>query len=108
MTQARELDPSSSVLAYFGSELRRFRTAANLTQGQLGDAINYTGALVGLIETAKRTPARDFAERCDAVLNTDGALIRLWPLVNQPSLPLLVETPGLGLVCGGTTGVEPS
>lgn len=87
MTQARELDPSSSVLAYFGSELRRFRTAANMTQGQLGDAINYTGALVGLIETAKRTPARDFAERCDAVLNTGGALIRLWPLVNQRLFP---------------------
>lgn len=87
MTQARELDPSSSVLAYFGSELRRFRTAANLSQGQLGEVINYTGALVGLIETAKRTPSRDFAERCDDALNTDGALSRLWPLVNQQLFP---------------------
>lgn len=87
MTQARELDPSASVLAYFGSELRRLRVAANMTQGQLGDAINYTGALVGLIETAKRTPAREFAELCDEVLNADGALIRLWPLVNQGNFP---------------------
>jgi len=87
MTQARELDPSSSVLAYFGSELRRFRTAANLSQGRLGEVINYTGALVGLIETAKRTPSRDFAERCDDVLNTEGALSRLWPLVNQRLFP---------------------
>ena len=87
MTQARELDPSASVLAYFGSELRRLRVAANMTQGQLGDAINYTGALVGLIETAKRTPAREFAELCDEVLNAEGALIRLWPLVNQRLFP---------------------
>ena len=87
MTQARELDPSASVLAYFGSELRRFRTAADMTQGQLGEAINYTGALVGLVETAKRTPAREFAELCDEVLNTDGALIRLWPLLNRAVYP---------------------
>ena len=87
MAQVRELDPSASVLAYFGSELRRCRTAAELTQTQLGEAINYTGALVGMIETAKRTPTRDFAERCDAVLGADGALIRLWPLINRALYP---------------------
>jgi len=32
------------------------------------------GSLVGLIETAKRTPSRDFAEHCDAALDTSGAL----------------------------------
>lgn len=87
MTQARELDPSASVLAYFGSELRRFRLEANLTQTQLGEAIIYTGALVGLVETAKRTPARDFTERCDTVLNTGGALMRLLPLLNRGVYP---------------------
>jgi transcriptional regulator with XRE-family HTH domain len=87
MPQARELDSSSSVLAFFGSELRRYRTAANLTQDRLGEIISYTGALVGLVETAKRTPSRDFAERCDAALDTEGALSRLWPLVNRGNFP---------------------
>ncbi|HEV2638159.1 MAG TPA: helix-turn-helix transcriptional regulator [Actinocrinis sp.] len=87
MVLPRELDPSSSVAAYFGSELRRYRTAADLSQGRLGEIINYTGALVGLVETAKRTPSRDFAERCDDALNTDGALGRLWPLVNRGNFP---------------------
>lgn len=87
MVQARELDPGSSVLAFFGSELRRYRTAADLSQDRLGQIINYTGALVGLVETAKRTPSRDFAERCDAALNTEGALSRLWPLVNRGNFP---------------------
>lgn len=87
MVLPRELDASSSVAAYFGSELRRLRTAADLSQGRLGEIINYTGALVGLIETAKRTPSRDFAERCDAALDTDGALSRLWPLVNRGNFP---------------------
>ena len=87
MPQARELDPSLSALAFFGSELRRFRTAANLTQDGLGQIIRYTGALVGLVETAKRTPTQDFAERCDDALHTEGALSRLWPLVNRGSFP---------------------
>jgi transcriptional regulator with XRE-family HTH domain len=87
MVQPRELDPSSSVAAYFGSELRRFRTAADLSQDRLGEIVNYTGALVGMVETARRSPSRDFAERCDAALNTEGALIRIWPLVQRGNFP---------------------
>jgi transcriptional regulator with XRE-family HTH domain len=87
MAAPLDLDPASSVLAYFGSELRRYRGAAGLSQERLGEIVNYTGALIGMIETAKRTPTRDFAERCDAALNTDGALIRLWPLVNRGVFP---------------------
>ncbi len=87
MAAPLELDPSSSVLAYFGSELRRYRTAAGLSQERLGEIVIYSGALVGLVETAKRVPTRDFAERCDAALETDGALARLWPLVNRSNFP---------------------
>lgn len=87
MAAPLDLDPSSSVLAYFGSELRRYRIGAGLSQERLGEIIVYTGALVGMIETAKRTPTREFAERCDAALNTDGALARLWPLVNRGNFP---------------------
>ena len=87
IVQQREFDPSSSVLAFFGSELRRFRTQAGLSQDRLGEIINYTGSLVGLVETARRSPSRQFAERCDAALGTDGQLARLWPLVHQGSFP---------------------
>lgn len=91
MAAPAELDPSASVLAYFGSELRRYRLAAELTQGRLGEIINYSGALVGLVETAERTPSRDFAERCDAALETDGALSRLWPLLHKATFPAFVR-----------------
>jgi hypothetical protein len=87
MAAPLDLDPSSSVLAYFGSELRRHREAAGLSQDRLGAIINYTGALIGMIETAKRTPTREFAEACDVALNTDGVLSRLWPLVNRLNYP---------------------
>jgi transcriptional regulator with XRE-family HTH domain len=87
MVAPRELDPSASVLAFFGSELRRLRLAAGLSQERLGEIVNYTGALVGLIETASRTPSRDFTERCDGALGAEGALTRLWPLVSRSGLP---------------------
>lgn len=87
MVAPRELDPSASVLAFFGSELRRLRLAAGLSQERLGEIVNYTGALVGLIETASRTPSRDFAERCDGALGAEGGLVRLWPLVSSHRFP---------------------
>ena len=85
--QQRELEPSASVPAFFGSELRRYRKAARLTQDELGERINYTGALIGMIETATRTPTLQFAEMCDRVMDTDGSLTRLWPLVNKTIYP---------------------
>lgn len=87
MVAPRELDPSASALAYFGSELRRLRRAAGLSQERLGEIVNYTGALVGLVETAERNPGLDFTERCDGALGAEGALVRLWPLVNKSGLP---------------------
>jgi transcriptional regulator with XRE-family HTH domain len=75
------------VLAYFGAELRRLRAAAGISQEDLAQQISYSASLVGMIETARRAPARDFAERCDGVLATGGTLARLWPLVSQEALP---------------------
>ena len=85
--QQRELEPSASVPAFFGAELRRARKLAGLTQDELGERINYTGALIGMIETTLRTPTLQFAEMCDRVLDTDGSLSRLWPLVNKTIYP---------------------
>jgi transcriptional regulator with XRE-family HTH domain len=87
MSAPRELDPASSVLAYFGAELRRLRAAAGISQEDLAQQISYSASLVGMIETARRAPARDFALRCDGVLGTGGTLARLWPLVSQEALP---------------------
>jgi hypothetical protein len=83
----RELDPSASVLAYFGSELKRLRTRAGFSQDRLGEIIDHQEGLVGMVEAASRTPSRDFAERCDGALGAEGSLIRLWPLVSRSGLP---------------------
>ncbi|MFG2553834.1 Scr1 family TA system antitoxin-like transcriptional regulator [Streptomyces sp. NPDC048581] len=87
MPHIRKLNPTASPLDYFGSELRRYRESAGMSQGDLGDCIFCTGSLVGQIETAHKVPTREFAERADAALLTDGCFSRLVGLVLRSQLP---------------------
>ncbi|WP_217165995.1 helix-turn-helix transcriptional regulator [Streptomyces sp. AC512_CC834] len=87
MANIQSLDPTASPLDYYGWELRRQREAHGLRQGQLGDIIFCTGSLVGQIETTKKVPTRDFSERVDAALGTDGLFSRLIGLVLRSQLP---------------------
>lgn len=87
MTHINVLDPGASPLDYYGFELRRHREAAGLTQKQLGDIVNYTGSLVGQVETARKLPTPEFSERVDAALGTGGLLSRLVGLVMRSQLP---------------------
>ncbi|MFJ8075103.1 helix-turn-helix domain-containing protein [Streptomyces sp. NPDC096176] len=87
MANIQSLDPSASPLDYYGWELRRQREASGLRQGQLGDIIFCTGSLIGQIETTKKVPTRDFSERVDAALGTDGVFSRLIGLVLRSQLP---------------------
>lgn len=87
MANIQTLDPSASPLDYYGWELRRLREAAGLKQHQLGEIIFCTGSLIGQIETTKKIPTRDFSERVDAALGTDGVFSRLMGLVLRSQLP---------------------
>ncbi|MGW0701188.1 helix-turn-helix domain-containing protein [Streptomyces sp. NPDC002867] len=87
MANVQSLDPSASPLDYYGWELRRQREAHGLKQSQLGDIIYCTGSLIGQIETTKKVPTRDFSERVDAALGTDGVFSRLIGLVLRSQLP---------------------
>lgn len=87
MVYIRSLDPSASPLDYYGSELRRLREDAGLSQSQFGEAIFCTGSLIGQIETAHKVPTRDFSERIDAALMTGGFFSRLVGLVLRSQLP---------------------
>ncbi|MFB4424753.1 helix-turn-helix domain-containing protein [Streptomyces sp. QL37] len=87
MAHVQSLDPSASPLDFYGWELRRRREAVGLKQGQLGEIIFCTGSLIGQIETTKKVPTRDFSERVDAALGTDGVFSRLVGLVLRSQLP---------------------
>jgi transcriptional regulator with XRE-family HTH domain len=74
-------------VAFFGGELARARHRAGLTQEQLAEKLNYSRAAVANVETAQRPPQREFAERCDRILATDGLLVRAWKMVSRESVP---------------------
>ncbi|MFE7464867.1 helix-turn-helix domain-containing protein [Streptomyces sp. NPDC057499] len=87
MANIQSLDPNASPLSYYGWELRRHREALGLKQGQLGSLMYCTGSLIGQIETTKKVPTRDFSERADVALKTDGTFSRLIGLVLHSQLP---------------------
>ncbi|WP_329082554.1 helix-turn-helix domain-containing protein [Streptosporangium sp. NBC_01469] len=63
--------------AIWGRELRHYRKAAGLTQGQLAERIHFSESLISGVETGQLPASPEFAETCDAVLGTDSALSRL-------------------------------
>ncbi|WP_079127099.1 helix-turn-helix domain-containing protein [Streptomyces sp. TP-A0874] len=83
----RELDPTESVPAYYGAELRRLRTAAGLSHARLGEIVCYSPAMIGHVETTTRMPTRELSEALDAALDTDGYFSRLYPLVIRAAIP---------------------
>lgn len=87
MNETQPATPIDSVQAYLANELRRHRLSQGLTQEQLSERVNYSTGLISMVETGRRLPNRDFTTRCDEALKADGALSRLWPLVNREFYP---------------------
>jgi transcriptional regulator with XRE-family HTH domain len=84
MPLIRELDPTTGPLDFFGAEVRRWRTAAGLSQEQLGQRVGYSGAQVGKVETGERAPSQDFAQHCDQALPGAGGLfLRIYHLARR-------------------------
>jgi transcriptional regulator with XRE-family HTH domain len=71
----------------FVAELVAARTAAGLSQEALGALINYSGSLVGMIESGRRAPSLDVAQRIDQALKTPGTFVRLQQHARTTPLP---------------------
>ncbi|MFJ8537613.1 Scr1 family TA system antitoxin-like transcriptional regulator [Streptomyces sp. NPDC093591] len=63
---------------FFGSELKRHRENAGLTQVELGLRVFVSGGYIGQFEQAIRKPQLDVAQRIDQTLQTDGIFERMW------------------------------
>ncbi|WP_373869612.1 helix-turn-helix domain-containing protein [Sphaerisporangium siamense] len=61
----RALDPNAGPGAFFGSELRRCRKKAGLSQPQLGERTTYSPDMIGKIERGERPPSSEFVRPCD-------------------------------------------
>ncbi|WP_371481649.1 Scr1 family TA system antitoxin-like transcriptional regulator [Kitasatospora sp. NBC_00315] len=87
MAYAETLDPSSSVLAFYATDLRRRREAAGLTQRALAGQAHMAPSLLNKIEAGRRLPTKDLSEVADAVFETVDHFQRLWPLVIKYAYP---------------------
>ena len=65
-------DNDHSALALFAAELQAARARAGMSQDELAVRINYSPSLVGMVESMRRVPRLDFAQRCDEALATTG------------------------------------
>jgi DNA-binding XRE family transcriptional regulator len=71
-------DADRPALTLFAAELRAARQHAGLTRDELSAKVNYSSSLIGMIETGRRVPSRDLAERLDEVSGQDrGTFARL-------------------------------
>src|SRR5262245_43222217 len=58
-----------------GRQLADHRQAAGLRQEELATLVHYGRSSVANIETGRQKGSRPFWQRCDEILNTDGALL---------------------------------
>ncbi len=59
-----------------GRQLAAFRVAAGLSQHQFAPLTHYGRSTVANVEVGRQNVSRDFWQRCDELLNADGALVR--------------------------------
>ena len=77
MPRLRTLTPSASPGHFFGSEVRRAREAAGMSQTELGDLVPCDKATVSRIEAGLTQPDDAFARACDAAFpRLDGWFTR--------------------------------
>ncbi|MFG2677557.1 helix-turn-helix domain-containing protein [Streptomyces sp. NPDC048392] len=70
---------------FFGTELKRRREDAGITQVELGARVFVSGGYIGQFEQAIRKPQLDVAQRIDESLQTDGIFERLCrKLIDDP------------------------
>ncbi|MER7459739.1 helix-turn-helix transcriptional regulator [Micromonospora sp. NPDC126480] len=70
-------------------ELRRRRTAAGLTQAQLGESVFCSDSQVSAIETGTKPPTLPYLTAVDKALNTGGYFATLWDeLVKGDAAPV--------------------
>ncbi|WP_039988262.1 helix-turn-helix domain-containing protein [Streptomyces pseudogriseolus] len=74
--------------ALFGARVRRLRTAAGLTQAELGALTHVVSTRITKIERASGAkPTLELARALDAALGADDLLVELWPYVYREAFP---------------------
>ncbi|WP_405749913.1 helix-turn-helix transcriptional regulator [Streptomyces sp. NBC_00012] len=83
MPQPKDLDPYADARSFYGSELRRLREAAGMSQTELGDKAFCSGTYIGLFEMAERRPQEEMSRAFDELLGSGRHLQRLCRLARK-------------------------
>jgi transcriptional regulator with XRE-family HTH domain len=79
MSRLRTLTPGASPAHFFGSEVRRAREAAGMTQTELGELVPCDKSVVSRIEASLIQADQAFARACDVAFpHLDGFFMRFW------------------------------
>jgi transcriptional regulator with XRE-family HTH domain len=70
-------DGDQSALAMFAGELRAARARAGMSRDELATQVNYSGSLIGMVESMARVPSLGLAQRFDDVFGTTGTFARM-------------------------------
>ncbi|MCC3777637.1 helix-turn-helix transcriptional regulator [Streptomyces sp. UNOB3_S3] len=79
-------EPESGA-AYFGAEVRAWRTERDMSQRELGKEAQYGQQYVAKVEAGERLASPEFADACDAVFGTPGMFARLRKRAAQRAYP---------------------
>ncbi|WP_281367903.1 helix-turn-helix domain-containing protein [Nonomuraea typhae] len=62
----------------FGAYLREYRTAVDMRQKDLADALGWSLSKISMVERGERPADEEFARQADRALQAGGALLALW------------------------------
>ena len=78
MPPSEQIDPRTSMAAYFAYEIRRHRELRGLSQEQLAKELFSTRATIQAYESQRRRPGPEFAKELDQFFGTDLHFRTLW------------------------------
>ncbi|MFE5035395.1 helix-turn-helix domain-containing protein [Streptomyces sp. NPDC056683] len=84
-------EEAEAVLRAVGRQIKVWREAAGLRQGELGAAIGYSEEMVSAVERGRRIPKPDFLEKADEVLRAGGKLAFMKEDVERARYPKKVR-----------------
>ncbi|MGY5007406.1 helix-turn-helix domain-containing protein [Streptomyces sp. 900105755] len=84
-------EEAEAVLRAVGRQIKVWREAAGLRQGELGAAIGYSEEMVSAVERGRRIPKPDFLEKADEVLGAGGKLAFMKEDVERARYPKKVR-----------------
>ncbi|MFF3453708.1 helix-turn-helix domain-containing protein [Streptomyces sp. NPDC002730] len=86
-----EDDDSGAVMKTVGRQIKLWREAAGLRQGELGAAIGYGEEQVSSVERGRRVPKPEFLDKADEVLNAGGKIAAMKKGVEEARYPKKVR-----------------